>query len=334
MLRKHVRYAIIITSFIVACNKDNGTTQRIPDPSYNVNAITDVQYGINTNTYLGDDEKLSFDIYSPKDASASRKYPLIVMAHGGSFIDGDKENIAPLCQAIAEKGYITVSINYRLGWDYGKAQSPANCKGDTVSLQNAVYRALQDYHASLRFLVHNANKYFIDTNWIFAGGSSAGAVAAVNLIYATPEFVNAYFQDEKAKLGALRTADNNLTDAVNIKGDINLWGALVSDELITPATAVPMVAFHGSADETIPIDSGNYALCPSYPVLYGSQAMYNKLTALGVPAVLHIAQGEGHGPDIYTRPDFVSTNVNCFVQSLIGKTQTSAIYNNQVTECR
>ena len=332
MLRKHIFYAVVLIALISGCKKDSNPG-RINNPTYNVNATTDVQYGQNTN-FSNNNEKLLLDIYSPKNASASRKYPLVVMAHSGSFLEGTKEGLAPLCQAIAEKGFIAVTINYRLGWNYGTGQSPAECGGDTISLQQAVYRAMQDYHASLRFLVHNADKYFVDTSWIFIGGSSAGAVAAVNTIYSSNEFVNTYFKNEKANLGALRTADNNLTDAVNIKGNINLWGGLIKDSLITSATAVPMVAFHGSADETIPFDVGHYALCTNYPLLYGSSDMYNKLTALGVPAVLHVAQGQGHGPDIYTDPDFLSTNINCFLESIIGKTPKSGTFSNKTNECQ
>lgn len=333
MLRKHILSAIIVlAAFIAGCSKDKGSGGGNNNTS-NVNATTNVQYGQNTN-FSKNSQKLLMDIYSPKDASASNKYPLVVMAHSGSFLEGDKEGLGPLCQAIADKGFIAVTIDYRLGWDYGTG-SPAACGGDVTSLTEAVYRAMQDYNASLRYLVHNANKYFIDTNWVFVGGSSAGAVAAVNTIYSSPDFVNTYFAAEKAALGPLRTADNDLTDAVTIRGDINLWGGVITDSLITSATAVPMVAFHGSDDGTIPIDVDHYALCPNYPLLYGSRAMYNKLVSLGVPAVLHIAQGQGHGPALYTDDaDFVATNISCFLEGIIGKTQKSATYNNKASECQ
>ncbi len=334
MLMKHILYAGILILCIAGCSKDkNAQIQRPVPPTYNVNSITDVQYGQNT-TYTGDNQKLLLDIYSPKDASASKRYPLIVMAHGGSFIDGDKSNMANLCQALAVKGYVAVSIDYRLGWDYGNAQSPAACQGDTISLQKALYRSLQDYNAALRFLVHNADTYFIDTSWIFTGGGSAGAVSAINTTYVTPEFTNTYFKDEKTELGGLRNVDNTLTDAFAIKGDISLWGAVITPTLITSATAVPMVAFHGSADQTIPILSDHYSLCPNYPLLYGSQYIYDTLTKLNVPAALHIAEGQGHGPDIYQDPDFVSININCFLKSLMNKVAVTGVYQDLASGCQ
>ena len=334
MLMKNTLYLGIVLLCIAGCSKNNTQSHPpAPPPTYNVNAITDVQYGQNT-TYAGDNQKLLLDIYSPKDASASKKYPLVVMAHGGSFIDGNKDNLSDLCQAIAEKGYIAVSIDYRLGWNYGNIISPVACTGDTISLQKALYRSLQDYNAALRFLIHDADKYFIDTSWIFTGGGSAGAVAAINTTYVTPDFTNTYFKDEKAQLGGLKTADNNLTDVFAIKADISLWGAVITPDLITSSTAVPMVAFHGSADETVPILNDHYSLCPDYPVLYGSEYIYNILTSLGVPAALHIAEGEGHGPEIYQDPDFVATNTNCFLKSLMNKKPITGTFENKDSGCQ
>ena len=335
MLIKKLIYAGILILFVTGCSKDNTQTITPPLlPGDKIVSVTDITYGQNTS-FSGDNQKLLLDIYYPKNASVANTYPLLVMAHGGSFLTGNKSNMSSLCQTMAAKGYIAVSIDYRLGWDYGNAPSPSACKGDTLSLQKAVYRSLQDYNAALRFLVHNADKFFINTDWIFVGGSSAGAVAAMNTTYVTPAFANDFYKDEKAELGGLKNADNNLTDDFTIRGDVSLWGAVMSPELITPATAVPMVAFHGSADETIPITNGHYALCSNYPVLYGSQDIYQLLSAYAVPAVLHVAVNQGHDPDIYdNNTTFVSDNIHCFLQGLIGKTEQTGMYDNLTSSCQ
>lgn len=333
MLKKHLLAAAVLVSVIAGCSKNDGNSGRNTNQTYNVTSTLNVQYG-HGKDFSGNDEKLLLDIYSPVNASATNKYPLIVLVHGGSFLEGDKDNLKTLCQALAEKGFITVSIDYRLGWDYGN-KGPAFCEGNVASLQDAVYRSMQDLHASLRFLIHNAGKYSINTNWIFTGGASAGAVAAVNTIYTTQAYADAYYAKSTASLGPLFTADNTLTDAVNIDGDINMWGAVANDSLITAVTAVPMVAFHGSEDDVIPLDTAHYVGCSNYPLLYGSRDMYNKLQSLGVPAVLHIAQNQGHGPDMYTNdPDFVADNVDCFLQGVIGKVQKTATFNNMANGCQ
>ena len=94
-----------------------------------------------------------------------------------------------------------------------------------------------------------------------------------------------------------------------------------------------MVAFHGSADETIPISDGHYVSCENYPVLYGSQSIFTALTSYNVPAILHIAENEGHEPDQYQDPAFVSDNVNCFLQGLISKLPVKGTYTNLISSC-
>ena len=332
---KNIFCSVLLILLLTGCSK-NDISDNISDPppsSFEITSVTDIPYGQNI-AFDGENQKLLLDVYYPKNASINNKYPLLVLAHGGSFLTGNKNNMSILCEAMAAKGYIAVSIDYRLGWDFGDAPSPAACKGDTVSLQKAIYRSLQDYNAALRFLVHNADTYFIDANWIFVGGSSAGAVAAVNTTYVTPEHVNINFKEQKQELGGLKNADNNVTDEFTIRGNVNLWGAILTPSLITPATAVPMVAFHGSADETIPIRDGRYTLCENYPVLYGSQTIYSILSIYSVPAVLHVALNQGHDPDIYDNNlPFVASNIDCFLQSQINRSAVTGVYNNLESGC-
>src|SRR4051812_16386227 len=59
---------------------------------------------------------LQMDIYQPTGDTSSAR-PLIILAHGGSFISGTKSDdptIDSLCKRFAERGYVTASIDYRL----------------------------------------------------------------------------------------------------------------------------------------------------------------------------------------------------------------------------
>ena len=55
------------------------------------------------------------DVYTPDGDNYSER-PLIIFAHGGVFITGNKNNTAmvELCEAFAKRGYVTASIQYRL----------------------------------------------------------------------------------------------------------------------------------------------------------------------------------------------------------------------------
>ena len=121
----------------------------------------DIQYGFNFN-YKGDSTKLFLDIYKPFGDTAMER-PLIVLAHGGSFVQGNRKaaDIVNVCKKLAEMGYVTVSIQYRLGVDIAS--------GNTLEkeFQQAVFRGAQDGRAAIRYmnkLVQNGNPYKINSS--------------------------------------------------------------------------------------------------------------------------------------------------------------------------
>lgn len=330
MMNRFFFILCLLVLTMVSCSKKTGIRARQPD-GYNVNIATDIQYGRNT-TWLSGSQALMLDIYSPKDASAQSRYPLLVLMHGGSFLTGNKESLADICGAFAQKGMIVASIDYRLGWD---ARGTADCEGDTASLNNAAYRAMQDLNASLRFLTANADRYFIDKEWIFTGGASAGAVAALNSAYLTDAYASVRFSKAYNKLGSLYTADNNLTNTYQIKGICSMWGGIFDPALITASNAIPTIFYHGSADDVIPVNVGTYLQCPNYQTLYGSEYMYNRLNGFDVPAVAHIYEGEGHGPLEYASDaDFIAATTYCFFEGLRNKIPQSGLYKQMESNCK
>jgi acetyl esterase/lipase len=59
---------------------------------------------------------LKADIYSPKQKGKTLK-PVLVFVHGGSWSKGSKESYAFFGKHMANKGFVTVVINYRLSED-------------------------------------------------------------------------------------------------------------------------------------------------------------------------------------------------------------------------
>ncbi len=132
-------------------NNSKGAWQKkIPVPK-TINRKTDVRYR------KGGSNSWKLDILWPK-AKPKTPRPAIVFVHGGGWSGGDKDNglwrNMPI--AYAEKGYVCISVNYRLT---GESPLPA-CVSDC---KNAV-----------RWLRANAEKYHVDPNRIGAFGSSAG----------------------------------------------------------------------------------------------------------------------------------------------------------------
>src|ERR1051326_505447 len=122
---------------------------------------------------------------------------------------------------LAESGFIAATINYRVGWDNGGA---VPCTGDTVQLHFALYRAMQDLNAAFRFLLTHAESYRIDTNWVFAAGSSAGAVTSYISSYINDNYAKWRYAEEYTQLGSLFTADNKLIKSYTIRGICSISG--------------------------------------------------------------------------------------------------------------
>ena len=117
---------------------------------------------LNKNSVM---QELNIDVFYPGNAfDTAVLRPFVLMIHGGGFTIGQKEQMHYDCIQLARKGYVTATIEYRLG--------DANDSG--LELLNRQYRAEQDARAAMRWIVDNATTYGIDTSWMFIGGYSAG----------------------------------------------------------------------------------------------------------------------------------------------------------------
>jgi acetyl esterase/lipase len=128
--------------------------------------------GLNFQNQIQD---LKMDVYQPFGDTMTQK-PVIILAHGGGFIQGNKAEMANYCLRFAKMGYVTVAIQYRLGYT----------SISTVGLVEMVIRATQDMKNAVRYLRKTAsdiNPYSIHPDFIFAGGFSAGAITALHLAY-------------------------------------------------------------------------------------------------------------------------------------------------------
>lgn len=288
--------------------------------TYNINK--GVIYA-SANDYSGKLQSLQMDVYTPDDNKA---HPLVLLIHGGAFLYGDKNEATEICKYFAERGFTAVTIDYRLGWNYGTN----NCDGNMESLKVAVYRGLQDTHASLRYLVANAASYKIDTSKIFIGGSSAGSVLALQTAYLDKADADKHFPLFDKILGKSNQSGNNLKTTFSIKGVINMWGGVFDLGIISPTEKIPVISFHGTKDNIVPYNEGTYASCPNYLKVYGSKAIYDLLSSRNVPSVLHSAIDGGHG--VYDT-NYIASNSYCFIKSILEKQNPNASLTNSVSEC-
>jgi arylformamidase len=106
------------------------------------------------------DKLQSLDVYSPPEG---KNHPVIVWIHGGGWSKGDKASLQQKPRAFVEKGFVLVSVNYRL--------VPAVTVKDIMA----------DLAQSLRWVRDHAAEYRGDPNSLIIMGHSAGAHLAALL---------------------------------------------------------------------------------------------------------------------------------------------------------
>ena len=228
--------------------------------------------------YREGNPKWVLDLAMPEKAATAPRAALLIV-HGGGWSGGDKtvEQFRDVMFAAAQKGYVAVSINYRLK---GEAKFPA---------------CIQDVRAAVRWLRANAGKYHVDPDRIASYGQSAGAHLAVlaGLLgddwELDPTPVGAPSARLQACVGAATPANFNLPD-LEPEGRGLLpeftahWKNAASPTHYVTTSTIPVCLIHGTADRIVPSVQ--------------AQNLYDALRAAGGAAAagaeLHLIDGGAH----------------------------------------
>lgn len=186
---------------------------------------------------------LWMDIYQPVGDTATLR-PLVILAHGGSFMHGNRysERMPALCRSLAQRGYVAVSIEYRLTNLLGMASKPGAYKN--------ILKSVADGRAAVNWFLNNeahGNIYRIDKSKVFVGGSSAGAILAEQL---------GFIDSTRRCTGVLYKAacrylpDSTALPPHSIKGILSLAGAVLDTNLINHHEPA-LLHIHGDADHIV-----------------------------------------------------------------------------------
>lgn len=262
----------------------------------------DVGYGGNKLNIDGTYTFLAYDLFEPKDDTVHLR-PLVVLIHGGGFtnlipLNRKSPEIIEIAKDLAKRGYVTVSPEYRL---FG---------GETTydKMLGTVPAAFLDINTFMCYIansVQHGNPYRIDTSKVFIGGSSAGALIAMNFAV----FVNDTSELNTDMRRAVRTVAaldrvnpqtilQNKFCGLRPKGIISLSGGMIDTNFIRPAN-IDVFLIHGMLDGALPFYEGNALGDPALPKVFGPGIFMNQLERAGIRVEAHIYPDKYHVPVLF-----------------------------------
>ena len=246
-----------------------------------------------TVTYSTANGTLAMDIFQPHGDTVTQR-PVIILAHGGSFISGtrsDDPTVTLLCKNMAQRGYVTASIDYRLG-------STFNMLDSTYALDEMA-KAISDARAAIRYFRLDAatnHTYRINPNLIFGGGNSAGSVMFLHIAYidsineCPSALINAFNNN-----GGINGNSGNSGYSSQITAAINLAGGLNSPSLISVGD-IPSVNFQGDSDAVMPYYCSDFDQGQIGVRLCGLGSLTPYYQTAGINYQNTIYHGAGHVP--------------------------------------
>ena len=273
---------------------------------------------------------LEMDVYQPIGDTATNR-PLIIFAHGGVYIEGDKNSntMVALCEAFAKRGYVTASIRYRLT----NLQSLLSANSYNIFSQTVV-NSISDMKSAVRYfrkdVVENGNNFKINPDLIFVGGYSAGAVTAAHLSVIDEGEVPEEFQSFFDESGGIEGNSGNPGYSSEVSGAILLAGAINTTNFLDENDP-PIVSAHSTDDNTIdyecasPLSNLGIPLL-DLPVLCGSAKIHDELDNIGVLNDLYTFSFGGHSAPIINLEGTVIPFISDFMFNLICNNATNTQY--------
>ncbi|MEW6470287.1 MAG: T9SS type A sorting domain-containing protein [Bacteroidota bacterium] len=321
-------FAVEVFSQVCPCGNGRYTQSIFGRVSLGAN----VQYTQNASpNFDGSVEHETMDIWGPAGDNCTKR-PLIIWVHGGGFAQMDKTapDVVAMCDTFARRGFVVASIDYRD--DYWGPWGPVNdfsmnpTPYDNKEFTRADYRAMQDAKCAVRFFKANAAQYGIDTNFIFMGGTSAGAWTSLMVAYldkASEKPAEAYAQSlvagmyARPDLGSVEGNGGWSNYSSKIKGIISCWGAIPDTAFIDGPNDPAAIIFHEYGDPVVnyyygPPFQGQY---PNFNSYWGTHYIDMQMQNVGTVHKTFPINGSQHA--LYPYRALVTAEVSYFLDSII-----------------
>jgi dienelactone hydrolase len=207
-----------------------------------VTTTQNVKYATAPDLVTGAPVDLKLDVFTPAGDTAKNR-PAVIWVHGGGFRTGTKAATTTVASEYAQRGYVTLSIDYRLDSGNrcqdvqdGKITDPNELAIERARCERAIFAAQHDTQAVVRFARANAAAYAVNPGKIAVGGFSAGAVTALH---------GAYRSDDPGDVGDLDGVDSRVQAALAASG-------CNYDPDSIGAGDAPVFLLHAEFDQAVP----------------------------------------------------------------------------------
>jgi predicted esterase len=240
--------------------------------------------------------ELQLDIYKT-DSTVITTQPCLLFVFGGGFKEGtrDASQYHDFFHYFTNKGFIVVSIDYRLGMKGKEAPGLLNFK----PLQQSIEMAVSDLYAATNYLIEHADELNIDPEQIIISGSSAGAITVLQADY---------LNCNKAPLAVV------LPDDFHYAGVISFSGGIFSTEGLPTyrQQPAPTLFFHGSGDKLVPYDKIRFFKLG----MFGSKSLTKRFRDEQYPHVFYIMEDIGHEVSEYPMREFLP-EIEYFINNFV-----------------
>lgn len=235
-----------------------------------------------------DTHHLKMDIYAPEQQN--EQHACMIFAFGGGFINGarDDNQIPALMQYYTDKGWVVVSIDYRLGL---KGATHYSVASGIKKFHNAIDMAGEDMLDATAYLLKNLLEtpyWSIDPQYIVAVGSSAGAITILQADY----FLGNRIHGAEVLPDTFRYAG-----MMPFSGGIFSHNGKVKYRVHAPA---PTLFCHGTKDQLVPYNKIEFLNLG----MFGSNAIVKRFKKYDYPYHIRRYEGMGHEVAGYYRYEF------------------------------
>lgn len=242
-------------------------------------------------------QPLFADVYLPDTPNMATR-PVALLVHGGGWQGRTPEDMAPIAEHLAQRGFVAVNIGYRFAPEY---KFPAQ---------------IHDLQQAMHWIHRQADEWRIDTSRIAGVGYSSGAhlVSLLAVVAGQGGEVDRPYGGERTRLDAVIAGGTptNLFKFDDGRLVVEFLGGTRLEVPLQYANASPMkhihpqvppfFLFHGTWDDLVPPDH--------------AKDFYHALREQGIYSELYLLRYRGHITTFLTRYNAIEAGIDFLARQL------------------